>query len=216
MLHIAFSELGKTACILRTGLPVVNNMASSRSWRSIPCKVNQVRLDIILTAGQSFRWRQTGAKEWTSVLKGKVWTLTQDEQYIFYRVYEPQNIFAETKKSGKKSSKKSSQIPNTTTESLVPEEENDLILRDYFQLDVDLPKLYSKWSSVDPYFSTISKVFPGVRALRQDPTENLFSFICSSNNNISRITGMVEKLCVLYGEKSDRSEWNRVILASQM
>lgn len=174
-----------------------NKMASCRSWRSIPCKLNQVRLDIILTSGQSFRWRQTGDKEWTSVLKGKVWILTQDEQNILYRVYEPQKHVVGAKKSSKNSTRKS----NTTTETQVSEEEDDLILRDYFQLDKDLSKLYSKWSEVDPYFSKISKIFPGVRALRQDPMENLFSFICSSNNNISRITGMVEKLCVLYGEK---------------
>ena len=36
--------------------------------------------------------------------------------------------------------------------------------------------------------------------LRQDPLETLFSFICSSNNNIERISGMVEKLCVKYGD----------------
>lgn len=35
--------------------------------------------------------------------------------------------------------------------------------------------------------------------LKQDPVENLFAFICSSNNNIQRITGMVEKLCETYG-----------------
>lgn len=40
----------------------------------------------------------------------------------------------------------------------------------------------------------------GVRILRQDPLETLFAFICSSNNNIERISGMVNKLCVKYGD----------------
>lgn len=39
----------------------------------------------------------------------------------------------------------------------------------------------------------------GARIMRQDPTECLFQFICSSNNHISRIHGMVERLCAKYG-----------------
>lgn len=39
----------------------------------------------------------------------------------------------------------------------------------------------------------------GVRMLRQEPTECLFSFICTSNNHISRIQGMVERLCQALG-----------------
>ncbi|GIL92014.1 hypothetical protein Vretimale_18518 [Volvox reticuliferus] len=35
--------------------------------------------------------------------------------------------------------------------------------------------------------------------LRQDPLECLFQFICSSNNHISRIHSMVERLCSSYG-----------------
>lgn len=42
-------------------------------------------------------------------------------------------------------------------------------------------------------------VSPGVRMLRQEPTECLFSFICTSNNHISRIQGMVERLCQSLG-----------------
>lgn len=46
-----------------------------------------------------------------------------------------------------------------------------------------------------PYLSS------GVRLLQQDPIECLFSFICSSNNNIARITGMVERLCEAFGPR---------------
>ena len=40
----------------------------------------------------------------------------------------------------------------------------------------------------------------GMRIVRQDPVECLFSFICSSNNNITRIQGMVDKLKATYGD----------------
>ena len=48
---------------------------------------------------------------------------------------------------------------------------------------------FQEWSKVDPVFQTIALNYPGVRMLRQDPVENLFAFICSSNNNIQRISG---------------------------
>lgn len=41
----------------------------------------------------------------------------------------------------------------------------------------------------------------GCRMMRQDPVECLFQFICSSNNHISRIHGMVNHMCVAYGTK---------------
>ncbi|BFZ04436.1 hypothetical protein BsWGS_07475 [Bradybaena similaris] len=73
------------------------------------------------------------------------------------------------------------------------------LLEDYFQTSIDLDSLYQHWSSKDPHFEKVAKNFQGVRLLRLDPTECLLSFVCSSNNHISRISTMVEKLCTHYG-----------------
>jgi len=83
--------------------------------------------------------------------------------------------------------------PDSPTEDVGP------MLKDYLQLDVKLQELYSKWAEVDEHFKSKAATFAGVRVLRQDPVENLISFICTSNNNIGRITLMISKLCEKYG-----------------
>ncbi|KAG5455657.1 MAG: N-glycosylase/DNA lyase [Olpidium bornovanus] len=74
-------------------------------------------------------------------------------------------------------------------------------LRDYFQLDVSLAELYRHWSLADPHFARLAGAvgLRGIRVLKQDPTETLFAFICSSNNNVGRIEKMVNTLCEKYG-----------------
>lgn len=58
-----------------------------------------------------------------------------------------------------------------------------------------------QWSEKDPHFKKIAATdFHGIRILRQDPWENLCSFICSTNNNIKRISQMVENLCLHFGD----------------
>ena len=54
---------------------------------------------------------------------------------------------------------------------------------------------------LDENFRMKCENLPGIRLLRQDPVETLFSFICSSNNNITRISGMIEKLCEKFGDE---------------
>lgn len=77
------------------------------------------------------------------------------------------------------------------------------LLRDYFQLETELGPLYKAWSAKDERLRTIATCLEGVRVLRQDPVECLFSFICSSNNNIARITLMLNRLREAYGEPLD-------------
>jgi 3-methyladenine DNA glycosylase/8-oxoguanine DNA glycosylase len=74
-------------------------------------------------------------------------------------------------------------------------------LNEYFQLNLKLGDFISHWSSCDERFKAVKDYYPGARLLRQDPVECLFSFVCSSNNNIARIHGMVNTLCRLYGSE---------------
>lgn len=124
------------------------------------------------------RWKEQSPAHWSGVLADQVWTLTQTEDQLYCTVYRGDD----------------SQVSRPTLEELET-------LHKYFQLDVSLAQLYSHWASVDSHFQRVAQKFQGVRLLRQDPTECLFSFICSSNNNIARITGMVERLCQAFGPR---------------
>ena len=72
-------------------------------------------------------------------------------------------------------------------------------LRSYFRLETPLLPLYGEWSKSDARLAKIAPCIPGCRILRQDPVECLFSFICSSNNNIPRITKLLASLREEYG-----------------
>lgn len=71
-------------------------------------------------------------------------------------------------------------------------------LKRYFRLEVPLSELYeNQWLPRDSRFE--KKRPHGIRILSQDPWETLLSYICSSNNNISRITKMCHALCIEFG-----------------
>ncbi|KAI9828782.1 MAG: 8-oxoguanine glycosylase ogg1 [Thelocarpon impressellum] len=92
--------------------------------------------------------------------------------------------------------------PSSAPSSVAPfPEEDDTpdLVRHYFNLDTNLKELYGRWSAADRNFEKKAPKFTGVRILRQDAWEALVGFICSSNNNIARISQMVEKLCNHYG-----------------
>lgn len=73
----------------------------------------------------------------------------------------------------------------------------------YFDLSRDYKKIYD--FALQQNIGILTKsanLGKGIRILNQNPVETLFSFIISQNNNISRIKGIIEKLCFLLGEKS--------------
>jgi len=69
----------------------------------------------------------------------------------------------------------------------------------YFSLDIDYKKI-KKQLSLDPTLEEIVEFAPGIRVMRQPVFETLITFIISQNNNIPRISGIVERLCDNFGE----------------
>lgn len=59
-------------------------------------------------------------------------------------------------------------------------------------MGISLSELWGEFSVADERFAELAKYLGGARVLRQDPLECLVQFICSSNNNIKRITQMVD------------------------
>jgi N-glycosylase/DNA lyase len=79
---------------------------------------------------------------------------------------------------------------------------NEAEIQHYFALDVDYKRIKQILRS-DSVLSSAIDYASGIRVLRQPFFETLCSFIISQNNNITRITGIIERLCELCGELKD-------------
>jgi len=85
--------------------------------------------------------------------------------------------------------------------SIAPDDDSDVIGgtgRKGIGTDV-MADLARAWGAADPRHGAVSRSLPGLRVLRQDPIECLFSFLCSSNNNIPRINLILARLRAKYG-----------------
>lgn len=104
-----------------------------------------------------FRWTD-GDDGFKGIFDGCIWTLSQNETHLLYTVQ--------------------GQLKNSVN--------YDNILSEYLRLSISLKEHYENWAKADTHFQKCLDENNAVRILKQDVVENLFSFICSSNNNISR------------------------------
>ena len=72
-------------------------------------------------------------------------------------------------------------------------------IRRYFDLDRDYEAIRNILLQ-DEQLKKAVIFAPGIHILNQDPWEALGSFIFSSNNNITRITKMIEHFCAMFGK----------------
>ncbi len=82
----------------------------------------------------------------------------------------------------------------------VSKEDFENIWYDYFDLSADYVSYCNRFYS-DKHLTKAKEQYYGIRILKQDPWEALCSFIISQNNNIPRITGIIERLCENFGDK---------------
>lgn len=123
-----------------------------------------------------------------------VWQLRQSEDDLLYRVlgelklnspnyYNQVRIkIANPIDNVKKKSKKKTD----DTQLFHNIDYYESLLRAYFRLNYNLSECYAQWSEAHHHFKSEASKFYAIRVLDQDPVENLFSFICSQNNHISR------------------------------
>lgn len=169
-------------------------------WHKLPITLSELCINTTLRCGQSFRWRKnddTGV--WSMGLQGRILLLRQDPDYLYYRSHSS-DIHAPLKATAIPPTPPSSNPPTAPPSPPKPDPDTLELLKQYLNLSPNLSELYAEWSTADPNFARKAPKFTGIRILRQPPWEALVGFICSSNNNIVRISQMMHKLCVKYGE----------------
>ncbi|GMR34134.1 hypothetical protein PMAYCL1PPCAC_04329 [Pristionchus mayeri] len=142
-----------------------------------------LNLEPILLNGQAFRWIKAETGAFYGVAHSRLWRLErEDEESVRWLVLA-------------RSSK-------TTVDK------DETVLRKYLQMDVSISDLYDHWKKADENFERflLDEKLRGIRILEQEPLECLLSFICSANNNIKRISKLVNQLAVLYGDRLDSIE----------
>lgn len=83
----------------------------------------------------------------------------------------------------------------------LPGESDYGLLSETFRLDDDIEAIYCELSAADDHLAELIRDrFQGLRLLRQDPTETLLSYVCSTANSVPRIMKAIDELSAKYGK----------------
>lgn len=112
------------------------------------------------------RWNETSPGIWTGVMDGHVWVLSQTDHELLYHVHQSKsNVGNNCEKISQPKPTKSRNIRKTQenesaeskiTSSMMPDATKymaDEVLRNYFQLDINLDSLYKQFSEKGAYCS---------------------------------------------------------------
>lgn len=146
-------------------------------FSTFPCSPDEFHIAHTVLCGQTFRWRLDGDGFWACLLP-------QTDPDTGHTAHHLVRL---------------SQNEATVSYETNPNPNNLALLRDYFRLDINLPQLAKQFADSDPHIQDAMREFAGLRVIRQDPVECLFSFLCTSAAPLHRIRRSVAGLCESYG-----------------
>jgi len=136
--------------------------------------------DQIFNSGQCFRWYREDDGSYTGVIEGAF-------ANVAYKIIDPKKNLGALRV-----------VSNYLTDR---SEQSVRFWRNYFDLDRDYGAIKRRLGTEDPVMTRAIRAGSGIRILNQNKWETLISFIISQNNNIPRITGCIENLCMQFGRK---------------
>ena len=148
------------------------------SYASFLCPLDEFQIEHTVICGQTFRWRLDKQGWWSCLLPVTDPETGKQTNQLVRLWQDRESIFYET----------------------APRQRNLHLIRDYFRLDVDLPKLAQEFTAADLHIQSAMVAFAGLRVIRQDPVECLFSFLCTSAAPLYRIRRSIAHLCQEYGD----------------
>ncbi|VFQ92384.1 unnamed protein product [Cuscuta campestris] len=161
------SSSGKISSLFPSKKPSSLSLPTKQEPKWVPLNLGRTELYLPLTfpTGQTFRWKQTGPLQFTGVVgRFHLVSLKQLENGdVGYHQHSTSGA-----------------------------DDFSSALLDFLNVGISLSEVWEIFKASDQRFSVLADHLGGARVLRQDPVECLIQFICSSNNNIKRITLMVD------------------------
>ncbi|XP_022141451.1 N-glycosylase/DNA lyase OGG1 [Momordica charantia] len=151
-----------------------SNPKTVPKWVPLNLTKSDLFLPLTFPTGQTFRWKQTGPLQFTGAVGSHLISLKQlpngDVSYCTH-----------------------SESSSTSSAAAAARQ----ALLDFLNAGISLSAIWEVFSAADPRFEVLARHLGGARVLRQHPLECLVQFLCSSNNNIGRITKMVDYISSL-------------------
>ncbi|GJQ12949.1 hypothetical protein GpartN1_g4740.t1 [Galdieria partita] len=148
---------------------------ASSLWYPLDNPSMELSLNKTLPCGQSFLWK----RYWKEIDNQEYWLGVVDDTIVqLYQVGTLGPIYFQPIQS----------LSATSIEHLKKR------LSELFNLHISYSSLLEEFCKVDPRFETVIKYTQGARVLSLDPVECLCGYLCSANNNIQRISKMMQHI----------------------